>query len=82
MQEVILMINGQKVKINVSRVFCGRNPNTKRYSVNIMDDDSGKQVRLFCEEQQNQEEADALAQKIREGKIIDLTGYLAEWNGK
>ena len=76
------MINRENIKMNVSRVFCGRNPITKRYSVIIMDDDSGKEARLFCEDQQNQEEAKALVQKIREGKIVDLTGYLAEWNKK
>ena len=80
MQEVILMINGETVEMNVSRVFRGKNPVTKQYSVNIMDDESGKQVRLFCKDQQNQEEADALVQKIREDKIADLTGYLAVWN--
>lgn len=82
MHEVIVMINGETIKINVSRVFRGRNPRLKWYSVNIMDDVSGKQVRLFCEDQYNQEEADALVQKIQEGKIADLTGYLAEWNRK
>lgn len=80
MQEVVLMINRQNVKINVSRVFLGRNPVTGRYSVNIMDDDSGKQVRLFCEDKQNREETTALVQKIHECKITDLTDYLAEWN--
>lgn len=80
MQEVILMINEQEIKINVSRVFCGKNPRTKRYCVCIMDDDDGKQVRLFCEDSQSQEETNALVQKIREGKIADLTDYLAEWN--
>lgn len=80
--EVTVMINGETIKINVSRVFRGRNPVLKWHSVNIMDDDSEKQIRLFCEDQYNQEEADALVQKIREGKIANLTGYLAEWNRK
>lgn len=76
MQEVILIINGQTVKVKVSRVFCGRNPMTEQCSVNIMDDDSGKQVRLFCEDRKNYEEANTLVQKIHEGKITDLTDYL------
>lgn len=79
MQEVILIINGQTVKVKVSRVFCGRNPMTEQCSVNIMEDDSGKQVRLFCEDRKNYEEANTLVQKIHEGKITDLTDYLAEW---
>ena len=79
MHEVIVKIKGETIKINVSRVFRGRNPVIKWYSVNIMDDDSGKQIRLFCEDQYNQEEADILVQIISEGKITDLTGYLAEW---
>lgn len=32
---------------------------------NIRDDGSGKQVYLFCEDKYDQEEADALLQKIR-----------------
>lgn len=80
MGEVILRINEQNVKLNVSLVFYGRNPMTKRYMVCISDQAVGKQVRLFCEDPFDQNEANALVQKIREGKISDLTGYLAEWN--
>lgn len=82
MREVILMISGNTIKINMSRVFCGKNPRTEKYSVYIMDDDNEKEVRLFCKDQYNHEEAAALVQKIRDGKITDLTGYLAEWNKK
>lgn len=77
MRKVIVMINGENLEINAIRVFYGKNPVTNRCSVNFLDADSGKWIRLFWLEQ---EEANMLVQKIREGKITDLTDYQAEWN--
>lgn len=77
MQEVIVMLNEEPVKINALRVFHWRNPKTNRHGVSLMEADTEKWVRLFC---QDEEEAETLTQKINEGKIADLTTYLAEWN--
>lgn len=76
-QEVIVMINGETLKINALRVFHSRNPKTNRYNVNFMEAGSKKCVRLFC---QDGDEAETLAHQICEGKITDLTGYPAKWN--
>ncbi len=75
-RKVIVTINGENLEINATRVFRGMNPTTGRCSVAIMDADSEKWLWLFWLEQ---EEADILVQKIRNGEITDLTGYHAEW---
>lgn len=77
MQEVIVMIDGETVKINALRVFHWRNPKTNRHGVAFMEAETEKWVQLFC---QDKEEADTLDQEIREGKLADLTAYPAEWN--
>lgn len=76
-QKVCVTINDENLEINATLVFCGRNPVTNLCSVNFMDVDSKKWIRLFWMEQ---EEADLLVKKIREGEITDLTGYQAKWN--
>lgn len=77
MQEVIVMINGETIKINALRVFHWRNPKTNRHGVAFMEANTEKWVRLFC---QDGEEAETLTQRISEGKIANLTTYQAEWN--
>lgn len=42
-----------------------------------MDANSNKGIRLYCK---TEEEAKRLTQKIREGKMTDLTAYPAKWN--
>ena len=76
-QKVCVTINDENLEINATRVFYGRNPVTNLCSVNFMDVDSKKWIRLFW---MGQEEADLLVKKIREGEITDLTGYQAKWN--
>lgn len=77
MGELIVKIEGSIEKIKATSIFNSRNPKTKRHNVNLYDTEEKwqKWVQLFCE---NEEEARTLAEDIREGKISDLTGYLAE----
>ena len=77
MQELIVIIDGEAVKINAIRVFRWRNPKTNRHGVAFMEAGTEKWVRMFC---RNEEEADTLTEKICEGKVTDLTVYPAEWN--
>lgn len=81
MQKVTIKIDGSEQKINVLMVFHSKNPATQRYGVNLAYTTKlGKrrQVQLFCEDEYTEEPAKELAQKIREGMITDLTGYLTE----
>lgn len=73
-------MNETTEKISPSMVFHSRNPISNRYSVNIYytKDDKEKWVQLFCQEVYKETPAKELAISIREGKITDLTGYLAE----
>ena len=77
MQEVIVMINGETIKINPLRVFHWRNPKTNCHGVSFMEANTEKWVRLSC---QDGEEAETLIQRINAGEIADLTSYQAEWN--
>lgn len=76
MYELTVKVNEKIVKVNVIRVFRSQNPFTNQYNVNLMLEKSRKGVWLFFE---NQEEADTLVQKIRDGEITDLTEYKAMW---
>lgn len=77
MQELVVEINGKVETVRASVVFHSRNPKTKRHNVNSYDTEGDKQkwVQLFCEDA---DEAKAVAEDIREGKLVDLKNYLAE----
>lgn len=78
--EVIVKINGTIEKISAKMVFYSRNPKTNRYCVNLYygEDKTEGWVQVFCQEEYEREPAEELAKSICEGKITDLTGYLAE----
>ena len=80
MQEVIVKIDGVEEKINATHVFPSKNPATQRFCVNLYYKEKyrKKWVQVFCGEEYLEEPARELAKKINEGKITDLTGYLAE----
>ena len=78
MQEVIVLIHGERMRLQAVRAFHWKTPKTDRYGVGFMAADREKWVRLSCPD--GQEAAKTLAQKIRDGTITDLTAYPAEWN--
>ncbi len=81
MQKVTVKIDGAEQEISVLMVFHSRNPATQRYGVNlsyVTKLGKHRQLQLFCEDEYLEEPARELAQNIRDGKITDLTGYLAE----
>ncbi len=80
MQDVIVNLNDLPVIISPAMVFHSRNPRSRRFGVNIyyMEDGNEKWVQLFCQDEYDEKQAKNLSISIREGKITDLTGYLAE----
>lgn len=80
MQELIVKIDETIEKINASMVFHSKNPATCRFGVNIYYTENGKEkwVQIFCEDVYTEEPAKKLSTEIREGKISDLTNYMAE----
>lgn len=78
--DVIVKINGTIEKISAKMVFYSRNPKTNRYCVNLHygEDKTEGWVQVFCQEEYERKPAEELAKSICEGKITDLTGYLAE----
>lgn len=81
MQKVTVKIDGAEQEISVLMVFHSKNPATQRYGVNlayVTKPGKRRQLQLFCENEYLEEPARELAQNIRDGKITDLTGYLAE----
>lgn len=80
MQDIIVKLNDLPVKISPAMVFHSRNPRSRRFGVNIYYREDGieKWVQLFCPNEYDEKPARELSINIREGKITDLTGYLAE----
>lgn len=78
--EVIVKINGTIEKIKANMVFYSQNPKTNRYCVNLRYTECGKEkwVQVFCQDVYEREPAKELNASICEGKITDLTGYMAE----
>ena len=88
MQDLIVKIDGEIVKIDAELVLYSRNPKTLEFGVNICyREDSEKrgnnqgrhrQIQIFCEDRHAEEAAKALAKGICDNEIKDLTGYVTE----
>ena len=81
-REVTVLLEGERRKLGAFRVFRFRAPRASdpnrehRVGFACLVEGEERYVELFC---RDQAEADALAQGIRTGEIVDTTAWPAAW---